>query len=150
VNRRNTVADAFGAEEIDGFADFLRPPTSPALREAVQPDFRRLLVSGRNASVGMLSSSPPMRMPRFPLSRSFGRTRPLHSSVGSELTRRVEDPTEAQAAVFEGFVARRIASKLASGCCFRQVHHADGRERYLGVDNILRQQVFTKIAATRA
>ena len=146
VHSGNAVANALDAENFHGFADFVRATNLAGVNEAMQAGGGSVFVDGkkffgRDAEfVAADAESDDLRSGTV-----FCGLDNSHSRVGAELTDGVKNPADGEAARFERLGGPEDGSKVVFRRLVAEKHDTD-RERNLGVNNLVPQELFAKVA----
>src|SRR5258708_28780311 len=140
------MADALGAKQFDGFANFLRAADFASVHQFVQADFSGAIVDGakflgRDAE---LVAADTERHDSFRVAAPGG-FNDFHRCVGAELACCIEYPPESETAALEWLGAAKESLEVSFGLLLSQKHYADG-EGDLRLDYFLREQIFATVA----
>ena len=146
MNRGNSVADALGSQQFDGFANLIRPANLACVHQPVQTHLRGAVVDGaeflcRNAQ---LVAANAEGHDGFRIAALSGFD-DFHRRVHAKLSSGIKYPVESEPAAFEWLGGSKEGFKIRFRALLPKEHHADGKG-YFRIDHTLREQMFGKVA----
>src|SRR5271163_8686 len=145
IDRGDAMADAFGTEEFDGFANFFRAADFTGVHQAVQAQVASFVVGGAKF-FSWYAEFVAADAEGYDFFRggAAGGFNDLHGGVDAELTGGVEDPVHGQAAFFKRFGGTQDGFKIGFRPLLAEKHDADGESDF-GVDDALGQEVLGEV-----
>ena len=142
VDGGDSVADAFGAEEFDGFANFLRATHFSGVDKAMQAECGGLVIDrakffGGHAELVAADAEGDDGFGGA-LAGGFDNT---GGGFGAELADGVKNIVDAQSPACEWFGGTKDGFKVGFGALLAEKHDADGKSDF-GVDDMLGEKLF--------